>query len=1308
MTFIDEEGWENILPVNVTIDKGFKVEGYNRIAFTADNIAQLRDSDKTPKIMSHFFMKLRPGQLSRLVSEVSRSGVTLKIKLESAPNIAHKTVVVPLYSSNGQHRLPVEVNLPAGLLRADDKLILDRKGHLGVLRQGKGAARALSNFYVRIPKHQIGQLVTVLKNSKETFNISVFSTQNKANLIVRDVSLTNVSLGKTMAPIAKTQLGMSVADASTLMFMINYVLPGFASLLHPVLKKYGEKKLLTISLIMSAAAGLLAAAAGFYGFVEQSEVSPFDRVLFVSGLILMSASSILKQLVCNMLIRANRGEVVVTTPKAKAPTAAELKAAAQMDLKQVGARIKEFFTKKSDLSLKDVFLYNLSFVYKNTGTLAFLASPYLFNWGASQLFGVNLGLDYSISFPIYALYSGWVTARVIRANLRDAYSVKNLEQSQRALSSGIEKTAKAFEEIVALPVGSNEFKEATEEVSRKLKDAVDALVQAHVKLNGRLKTKAVFAEVKQQTLQNLEETLAASGAFEDGQLQQIMDQVKLDFTNLENSTANVWKVFAKAKGVKTISIAMTLATVHEFILSSSFAASINTLIPDGAYANFLVALSLYLPFIVGRLGGNVIGKRMSSGSMYILCSALSAIGTGIMITNVGNLIPTIVGAVVASLGVGNFFTQMYDFIMQKQPKLQREISVILALTMAIAGIATFPAAYMTALLPNLDLIYAGVCLGLSLVMTASMMQDSTLAKFITYEVQKLFGKKDDNQNKGEGPSAGASSAEDGPLARVPIKSRRGETLAQLSVPISQNKAQLKPLQEVFILPSGEMILRKYRSVQDKQDQAKTYKQVVIRDDLKFYRADGRLKASALTLKKIGEGLLLANSKIWPMFLMYVLLGMNNVSTIVANFAEGPFQMSNFEMFLLGNIGSLTIGLLSLPIGILQSKFSRRAMSNIGMLAMISAFLLPYLAGLDGQLGDPTALKRWALAASFLLLGTGGAFLDVSLKPTLLAASKKGNYQRNVGTLAVFKQVFGNSMNYLLPPLFLCVAGADWTAFFPVYMAISALSFIVYNKFRLKEQTLQSVQQAKHKYQVNFKSIWKIFSGKNARSKLVRKSVYANILHGANMGTLALFVNDLMKEHFSNPDMLWHLPFGISLGSESWVVPSFVLFTLPIIFGRMAGTFLGQGMQTGPYRFKALNPGKLLQGSGWLSLAGLALINTPWWQAQVAGVIASALGLTNFAPILTSFPSDKTREISNEMSALLSFSSFFSAMFTVSFGLMLDILGAYGSAAFLLIGSFLGYLIHFGQQISRGDYDKLKEKTASPEEEAEVYEDPLTE
>mgnify|MGYP004641831331 FL=1 len=1345
MTYVDESGKEQVLPVNVKIEKGFKADGYNRITFTQNNVAELRNQAKSPKTMAHFFMKLKAGELPRLVAAAQRENIQLQIKLESSPNVAHKTVEAQLYAQNGA-MLPVKVELPASLLKKGSRLVMTDEGRLGMLdaqalvaQEASGRLEMasplhshlhfLNNYYVRMPKHQIGNWVKLFKNAQQYFDISVLPTQNKAQLVVRDVSLTNVSLGKTMAPIAKKQLGMSVDNATTLMFIINYILPGLASLVNPVLKKYGEKKLLTIALGMSAAAGLLATAAGFYGFVENQDVSNFDRVLFVSGLVLMSASSILKQLVCNMLIRANRGEVSVSAPKKAAPSAAEIKAAAEADWKDLTRRVKEFFTKPSDVNLKDVVLYNLSFVFKNVGTLAFLASPYAINWVVEQTSGINLGLDYSVSFPIYALYSTWVTYRVMRSNLRDAYSAKNLEQSQRAVLNHVEKAAQALEELFKLDPSSAQFTAKAEEVTRKIKESLDDLTLAQVKLDSKVKSKEAFEANKAQALADLEKALSASGALNKEQVKQIMAQVNEDFTHLGKSFASWWKVLKEAKGVKALSLAMTLATVHEFILSSSFATSINKLVPDGAYANFLVALCLYVPFIVGRLGGNMVGKRISSGSMYILCSALSAIGTAMMITNVGNLAPTMVGAVIASLGVGNFFTQMYDYIMQKHPKLQREISVILALTMAVAGLATLPASYLTSITENLDLIYAGACLGLSLVLTPGMMKDSTLFKFVNGQVKKLFGKKGKaakaakkDKHKGDGPASGAAGSpkadgkkpnapktdEPETLSQVFIKNQRGDIIASLQVPVAQAGFQLKPLQEVFILPSGEMILREYRETASKKKDAHNYTQIVVRDDIRLEKSMGKIKASALNLKKIGEGLLLANSKIWPMFLMYVLLGMNNVSTIVANFAEDPFHMSKFEMFLLGNMGTLAVGLFSLPIGILQGKFSRRAMSNIGMLSMIAAFAVPWLAGLNGTLGDATDLKRAALMVSFVLMGIGGAFLDVSLKPTVLAVSKKGNYQRNVGTLAVFKQVFGNSMNYLLPPLFLCVAGADWSAFFPVYMAGSVVAFMLYNKFRMKEQTLDSVAKAKKKYEVSFKSIWNLFTGKNKKSELVRKSVYANILHGANIGTLALFVNSLMKEHFEDPSAMWHLPFGWTLDSDAWVLPSFALFTLPIIFGRMAGTALSSGFHIGNKRVEPLNAGTLLQASAWISLLGILLINMPSWPAQELGAVLAALGLTNFAPILTAFPTDKTRDVSNEVSALLSFSSVFSAAFTVTFGLLLDVLGPWSAGAFGLLGVFFAYLIHFGKEIRQGKFDDLKDPHGNTAEAAEAYEDPLTE
>ena len=495
---------------------------------------------------------------------------------------------------------------------------------------------------------------------------------------------------------------------------------------------------MVVSLAMSTAAGALATAGGFYGFVEGMALSPVQKGLFITALFLMSGSSILKQLVSNLLIRANRGEVILNAAKDALKTAeTEMSVAEKQGFAKLGERVKEFFTKKSEVSLKDIVLYNLSFVYKNVGTLAFLASPYLINHGIQLATGVNLGLDYSISFPIYAGYSGWVAWKVWRAKLRDAYSAKNLEQSQKmlqgTLDAGAKVLAEAKGEVPSLLI---------DEVARGFKDSLDAWVFANVKMDSSKKASDLYKGAKAELFAGLEKQLAEQYNVPADRLNDLVHKVKHSVAVQENTLGNMGKML-KAPGVAALASAMTLATIHEFVISSSFATSMKSLISQGEFANFLIACSLYLPFIVGRLGGNVVSRRISPDTMYILCSSLSALGTGIMATAGDSVTQTIAGAAVASLGVGNFFTQMYDYIMNRYPKQNRELSSILALTMAVGGLGAIPAGYLASMsgagVP-MDLLYAGTMLGASLLLTPGMMSNSSLVKGVKYEVGRLWKK----------------------------------------------------------------------------------------------------------------------------------------------------------------------------------------------------------------------------------------------------------------------------------------------------------------------------------------------------------------------------------------------------------------------------------------------------------------------------------------------------------------------------------------------------------------------------------------
>lgn len=754
LTVVDGKGIERILPVNLKISNRFRVKGYNRVAFAERSdfsngyLAELRNQEQKPLRMAHFYMKLQSNQVGALVDLVRKSGLeNFRLKLEVAPDISYKTKVVPAVSVKGE-RLPLEVEIPVKGNESVSQLVLLEDGSLN-----------LSGYYVRLPKNQIANLAKILPGSKTTFNVSIHPTSNRAQLILREASLTNVSLGKTMGPVVNGALDISVNQANSMMFAINYVLPGLSSLLTPILKKYGEKTMMTVALSMSTMSGVLATLGGFFGFVEGLTLTPLQKGLFITALFLMSGSGILKQLVSNMLIRANRGEAILNGSKGMQKEV-EKAFAETPGFKHLVKRVKDVFTKKSDINLKDVVLYNLSFVYKNVGTLAFLATPFALNYGIKLITGVDLGLDYSISFPLYAGYSGWVTWKVYRAKLRDAYSAKDLGQSQALMQETLKAGSKDLAEAEPSALSAQ-----VDLVARNFKDALDAFVFANVKLDSSKKSTALYKEKKATLLTDLEKQLTSQYAMPQGQAKELVKQVESSLVVQENTLGNMGKML-KAPGVAALTAAMTFATVHEFVISTSFSGAMKTLIPEGELANVVIAASLYGSFILGRLGGNVLSKRISPDSMYITGSVLSATGTAMMALAGGSVPQMIAGAAVASLGTGNFFTQMYDYIMTRYPKQNRELSSILALTMAVAGLAAMPAGYLASLgglsIP-LDLTYAGAALGASLILTPGMMRNSTLVQSVKYEGKRLWNFAKDKWRsligkKGSGPNGNLDDA----------------------------------------------------------------------------------------------------------------------------------------------------------------------------------------------------------------------------------------------------------------------------------------------------------------------------------------------------------------------------------------------------------------------------------------------------------------------------------------------------------------------------------------------------------------------
>ncbi|WP_428054840.1 hypothetical protein, partial [Candidatus Avelusimicrobium facis] len=748
---------EEILPVALSIDRHIKTDKFDRMTFDEKFHAQLRNGGAEPVTMSHFFLKFAgtPAEFKAFVRLAQQADLSspLHIKLQHRPNQATKTRTFPLYDATGRLPLPVQVEIQKKLVPGEARLVLDEEGRIGLLRPFADKSVPLQDLYIRLPKHQIKTLVQILKNSKQVFPVEVLRTENKASILYRDQQLYNNSLGKTMGPIIHHDLGMSAAAATNLMMVINYVIPGLASLLNPVLRRLGEKRLSVIAGFMTSLANFLPPLVGFYGVAREASVSNIAIGVVVSAFVMRSVASVLQQVTSNMLVDVNSGKV----PVEKKKTDKKDHTGERVTWKDITQRMKDVWkTQASTADIRNLLMYNLSFVFKNFGTLLFLAIPWMLNKAWFLATGTDGSLVYSISFPLFGAYALFITLRTLRANLRDAYTVPTVEGSLKDIDQQLGKMAFALkEELGKESTTAQAQTDLLEKQAQDLLANMDNVLQAYRRVGTKKKDLPALRE--QLLIQFARDAQGKLSALLPQEQAQALGQQFSDILlHMEKNPVTAWQVLLHAPSVALITIGMTLATVHEFTVSSAFSMNLNQLMSNEATANLLVAVSLYVPLILGRLGGNLVASRISSGTMYLLCNAVSGLGTLLMLSAVGNVPMSILGAAITSLGVGNYFSQMYDFVTKKNPKLKREISVILAVTMAAAGLLTIPASHLNAWfgMQGLDLWYAAGALVLSWLATLNMTASSSLVKFFKTQVQDAKDQWHNKKQTPQDPTAG--------------------------------------------------------------------------------------------------------------------------------------------------------------------------------------------------------------------------------------------------------------------------------------------------------------------------------------------------------------------------------------------------------------------------------------------------------------------------------------------------------------------------------------------------------------------------
>ena len=731
LTVENSDGAEDILHnVNLTLSaklKHFSPE-YNRLALDGKGVFELRNLTMKGQRPDHFYFVLstRKGEFALLAQGANQLGlsrpVRVKIQRTTSPR---QTVTLPVYD--------ITLKKTAVIAEVDMALLRDVKDIEGgqivfhenklYFRNAQGDIMTpLLNCFVRLPKEESKYWTKIFAMNPQTkFSVSVLSTKDKMPPLTYLVPVLQIGLGKTMGPVLKEYSNWGETEATYTMMGINNGLTAAMIFVNPLLERYGEAKVYRLGVGALAASALGAIASGLYGHIEGTFSGP-QLAAFLTSSTLMALGVSVTRYLQGLLILANRG--IVREGKTLVNTKTGKKVDVVYDGKHFWKRVKEVFTKKSERSLIDVLHLQKAAMYKNLGTMLFLAFPWLANL-TGKAFGLDLGLDFSASYVPYSLFSLYTLYKVYKTPFKNSFplDITMLHNNFKDLQG------KVLPQIAKMD--PKEIKpEDTEvkEIAKSVKSSIDALVPVEARKTKKA-PKGLALRYEAEFLDTVEKFLTEKGRSAE-EAKAVRDAFQKTFDELGHRNVKFKDVMLKA-GLPPALTAMTLATIGELGFSNNFAFAMRELVGSATAATGIVGLLLYGFMFTWRVFGNFLSQRMSGGSMYAVSSATAVLGPLMMAMSHGNMTALVTGAIISCFGISNFFAQMYDYIIKLHPQYKREVALGINLTMPLAALGA-PLLRLASNIEGLDNVLVSLAMAGSVALTPKMLADSSLVQGIKH------------------------------------------------------------------------------------------------------------------------------------------------------------------------------------------------------------------------------------------------------------------------------------------------------------------------------------------------------------------------------------------------------------------------------------------------------------------------------------------------------------------------------------------------------------------------------------------------
>lgn len=168
------------------------------------------------------------------------------------------------------------------------------------------------------------------------------------------------------------------------------------------------------------------------------------------------------------------------------------------------------------------------------------------------------------------------------------------------------------------------------------------------------------------------------------------------------------------------------------------------------------------------------------------------------------------------------------------------------------------------------------------------------------------------------------------------------------------------------------------------------------------------------------------SKLLPVFLSFAIMGFVDIIGVATGYIQHDFEVTNFAAQFLPMMVLLWFFVLSVPSGILQDKFGKRNMLNLGMVIQAVGLMLPFIHYSFGL-----------MFISFLLLGIGNTLIQVSSNPLLQDVSPADKLPSFLSGGQFVKAM----ISFIGPLLtaFFAVRAGNWKLVFAVYGITSFLA-----------------------------------------------------------------------------------------------------------------------------------------------------------------------------------------------------------------------------------------------------------------------------